>query len=143
MSLVHTIDASPIDLRIIQDILTNDKKLLLSAGAIARIEKCRAFLDEKMKSVSKPIYGINTGFGALYNVKIKGENLQKLQENLVMSHACGAGEEVPKTIVKLMLLLKIQSLSYGHSGIQLQTVNRLLDFYNNNITPIVLSLIHI
>jgi histidine ammonia-lyase len=137
MSLVHTIDASPIDLRIIQDILTNDKKLLLSAGAIARIEKCRAFLDEKMKSVSKPIYGINTGFGALYNVKIKGENLQKLQENLVMSHACGAGEEVPKTIVKLMLLLKIQSLSYGHSGIQLQTVNRLLDFYNNNITPIV------
>lgn len=137
MSLVHTIDASSIDLRIIQDILTNDKKLLLSAGAIARIEKCRAFLDEKMKSVSKPIYGINTGFGALYNVKIKGENLQKLQENLVMSHACGAGEEVPKTIVKLMLLLKIQSLSYGHSGIQLQTVNRLLDFYNNNITPIV------
>jgi histidine ammonia-lyase len=137
MSLVHTIDASPIDLRIIQDILTNDKKLLLSAGAIARIEKCRAFLDEKMKSVSKPIYGINTGFGALYNVKIKGENLQKLQENLVMSHACGAGEEVPKTIVKLMLLLKIQSLSYGHSGIQLQTVNRLLDFYNNDITPIV------
>ena len=137
MSLVHTIDASPIDLRIIQDILTNDKKLLLSAGAIDRIEKCRAFLDEKMKSVSKPIYGINTGFGALYNVKIKGENLQKLQENLVMSHACGAGEEVPKTIVKLMLLLKIQSLSYGHSGIQLQTVNRLLDFYNNNITPIV------
>ena len=137
MSLVHTIDASPIDLRIIQDILTNDKKLLLSAGAIARIEKCRAFLDERMKSVSKPIYGINTGFGALYNVKIKGENLQKLQENLVMSHACGAGEEVPKTIVKLMLLLKIQSLSYGHSGIQLQTVNRLLDFYNNNITPIV------
>ena len=137
MSLVHTIDASPIDLRIIQDILTNDKKLLLSAAAIARIEKCRAFLDEKMKSVSKPIYGINTGFGALYNVKIKGKNLQKLQENLVMSHACGAGEEVPKTIVKLMLLLKIQSLSYGHSGIQLQTVNRLLDFYNNNITPIV------
>ena len=137
MSLVHTIDASPIDLRIIQDILTNDKKLLLSAGAIDRIEKCRAFLDEKMKSVSKPIYGINTGFGALYNVKIKGENLQKLQENLVMSHACGAGEEVPKTIVKLMLLLKIQSLSYGHSGIQLQTINRLLDFYNNDITPIV------
>jgi histidine ammonia-lyase len=137
MSLVHTIDASPIDLRIIEDILTNDKKLLLSAGAIDRIEKCRAFLDEKMKSVSKPIYGINTGFGALYNVKIKGENLQKLQENLVMSHACGAGEEVPKTIVKLMLLLKIQSLSYGHSGIQLQTINRLLDFYNNDITPIV------
>jgi histidine ammonia-lyase len=60
-------------------------------------------------------------------------NLSKLQENLVKSHSCGTGGEVPIDIVKLMLLLKIQSLSYGHSGIQLQTVERLIAFYNNDI----------
>jgi len=134
---MHTIDSNPLDLTILHDILSNEKKLSLSESAVARIEKCRAYLDEKMSSVSKPIYGINTGFGALYNVKIKGENLQKLQENLVMSHACGTGDEVPQAIVKLMLLLKIQSLSYGHSGVQLETVSRLIDFYNNDIFPVV------
>lgn len=137
MSSVHNIDSNPLDLSIIHDILLSDKKLDLSDDAIARVEKCRAYLDEKMKSVSKPIYGINTGFGALYNVKIKGENLQKLQENLVMSHACGTGDEVSNEIVKLMLLLKIQSLNYGHSGVQLATINRLIDFYNNDIFPVV------
>ena len=137
MNLVHSIDSKPLDLTILHDIQSNNKKLSLSPNAILRIEKCRAYLDEKMSTVSKPIYGINTGFGALHNVKIKGENLQKLQENLVMSHACGAGDEVPQEIVKLMLLLKIQSLSYGHSGVQLDTVSRLVDFYNNDVIPVV------
>ncbi len=137
MNLVHSIDSNPLDLTILYEIISNEKKLVLSHNAINRIQKCRSYLDEKMSSVSKPIYGINTGFGALHNVKIKGENLQKLQENLVMSHACGTGEEVPKEIVKLMLLLKIQSLSYGHSGVQLDTVNRLIDFYNHDVYPVV------
>ena len=137
MTETHVIDSKPLDLSIIQDILVRNKKLLLSESATKRINKCRSYLDDKMSSVVNPIYGINTGFGALYNVEIKGENLQKLQENLVMSHACGAGEEVLDEIIKLMLLLKIQSLSYGHSGVQLATVNRLIDFYNNNIFPVV------
>jgi histidine ammonia-lyase len=137
MTATHVIDSNPLDLSIIQDILIHGKKLSLSENAKERIKKCRAYLDDKMSSVVKPIYGINTGFGALYNVEIKGENLQKLQENLVMSHACGTGDEVPDEIIKLMLLLKIQSLSYGHSGVQLATVNRLIDFYNNNIFPVV------
>ena len=137
MTATHIIDSNPLDLSFIQDILIHGKKLSLSENAKERIKKCRAYLDDKMSSVVKPIYGINTGFGALYNVEIKGENLQKLQENLVMSHACGTGDEVPDEIIKLMLLLKIQSLSYGHSGVQLATVNRLIDFYNNNIFPVV------
>ncbi|MFY0631573.1 MAG: histidine ammonia-lyase [Flavobacteriaceae bacterium] len=137
MNSIHKIDSNPLDLSIIHDILLSDKKLALSDDAVVRVKKCRAYLDEKMKSVSKPIYGINTGFGALYNVKIKGENLQKLQENLVMSHACGTGDEASNEIVKLMLLLKIQSLNYGHSGVQLATINRLIDFYNNDIFPVV------
>jgi len=90
-----------------------------------------------MASNDKPIYGINTGFGSLCNVIISDENLSQLQENLVKSHACGTGDEVPQEIVKIMLLLKIQSLSYGNSGVQLQTVERLVDFYNNDILPVI------
>ena len=90
-----------------------------------------------MESNDSPIYGINTGFGSLCNVKISNDNLSKLQENLVKSHACGTGEEVPAAIVKILLLLKIQSLSYGFSGVQLLTVERLIDFYNNDILPVI------
>ena len=112
---------------------------MLSDEAKANILKCRAYLDDKMQQEAKPIYGINTGFGSLCNVKISNNNLTKLQENLVMSHACGTGEIVPEAIVKLMLLLKIQSLSYGHSGVQLETVERLIEFYNNGIFPVIFT----
>jgi len=139
MKSIHFIDTNLLDLSKIQEIISEDKKLALSSSAQDKINKCRLFLNQKTKSISKPLYGINTGFGALYNVKISDNNLQKLQENLVKSHACGTGEEVPKEIVKLMLLFKIQSLSYGHSGVQLATVNRLIDFYNNDIIPVVYS----
>ena len=115
MSAIHFIDTNPLDLTTIQAIIFEGKKLALSTSTQDKINACRLFLDEKTKSISKLLYVINTGFGALYNVKISDNNLQKLQENLVKSHACGTGEEVPKEIVKLMLLFKIQSLSYGHS----------------------------
>lgn len=137
MNPIHLIDLKPLDLKGIQEIISLNKKLALSETSIQKIEKCRIYLDNKTKSISKPIYGINTGFGALYNVKINDYNLQKLQENLVMSHACGAGEEVPKEIVKLMILFKVQALSFGHSGVQLATVKRLIDFYNNDIIPVI------
>ena len=137
MESFHFIDTKPLDLTAIQDIISSNKKLALSDNSIQKIKKCRAFLDSKTKSISQPIYGINTGFGALYNVKINDHNLQKLQENLVMSHACGTGDEVPKEIVKLMILFKVKALSYGHSGVQLATVKRLVDFYNNDIIPVV------
>ncbi|MCK0178539.1 histidine ammonia-lyase [Flavobacteriaceae bacterium S0862] len=137
MSNIHYITSDTIDLNVINDILTFRKKLQLSTKAQDSIVKCRTYLDTKMASHKDPIYGINTGFGSLYNVKINSKNLTKLQENLMKSHACGTGDEVPRDIVKLMLLLKIQSLSYGHSGSQLETVERLIDFYNNDILPVV------
>ena len=90
-----------------------------------------------METHEGPIYGINTGFGSLYKHSISNEDLGTLQKNLVMSHACGTGDEVPLDIVKLMIFLKIQSLSYGNSGVQLVTVQRLVDFYNKDIYPIV------
>jgi len=139
MNNIHFIDSKPLDLTKIQDIISTDAKLQLSEEAIQKIERCRSYLNQKTKEINKPIYGINTGFGALYNVKIDDKNLQKLQENLVKSHACGTGEEVSQEIVKLMLLFKIKSLSFGHSGVQLATVNRLIDFYNNDVLPIIFS----
>lgn len=137
MDNTHYISPEQLSLERVQEIVMQHKSLALSDEAIVNIQKCRDYLDKKMASHSKPIYGINTGFGSLCNVKISNENLSKLQENLVKSHSCGTGDEVPNEIVKLMLLLKIQSLSYGHSGIQLQTVERLVDFYNNDILPII------
>ena len=137
MDNTHYISTEVLSLETLQEIVSHHKALALSDEAKINIQKCRDYLDKKMASHSKPIYGINTGFGSLCNVKISNENLSKLQENLVKSHSCGTGDEVPNAIVKLMLLLKIQSLSYGHSGIQLQTVERLIDFYNNDILPII------
>jgi len=137
MTANHTIDNKHLSLATVDAILCTSKKLILSEESTVKINKCRLYLDEKLAKNKNPIYGINTGFGALHNVKISKENLTTLQENLVMSHACGTGEKVPATIVKLMLFLKIQSLSYGYSGIQLATVKRLIDFYNNDILPVI------
>ena len=137
MSNIHYISTDVLSLEAIQEIIYQHKTLELSEEARVNIQKCRDYLDAKMEANETPIYGINTGFGSLCNVKISNENLSKLQENLVKSHACGTGEEVPSEIVKLMLLLKIQSLSYGYSGVQLVTVLRLIDFYNNDILPVI------
>ena len=133
----HYISSEVLHLEQLQEIIFQHKPIALSEEAKINIQKCRDYLDKKMASNDAPIYGINTGFGSLCNVKISNENLSQLQENLVKSHACGTGDEVPQEIVKIMLLLKIQSLSYGNSGVQLQTVERLVDFYNNDILPVI------
>jgi len=137
MQEVHYISSELLSLPVLKDIIEQDKNLALSEEAISNIKKSYSYLQTKIADNDTPIYGINTGFGSLCNVKISTENLSKLQENLVMSHACGTGNYVPKSIVKLMLLLKIQSLSYGYSGVQLQTVDRLIAFYNHDILPVV------
>ncbi len=137
MENTHYISSAVLSLETLQEIISEHKSIALSDEARINIQKCREYLDKKMATNDDPIYGINTGFGSLCNVKISNENLSQLQENLVKSHACGTGEEVPQEIVKIMLLLKIQSLSYGHSGVQLVTVQRLVDFYNNDILPVI------
>ncbi|MGA8854856.1 MAG: histidine ammonia-lyase [Christiangramia sp.] len=133
----HYVSSAVLDLEVIHDILKNKKKLALSDESRVNIEKSRKYLDNKIKESDKPVYGINTGFGALCNVKITSEKLTELQENLVRSHACGTGDMVSKPVIKLMLLLKIQSLSYGNSGVALETVERLIDLYNNEILPVI------
>ena len=137
MEKIHYISNDQLTFERIDQILKQRFKIALSEQSRNNIIKCRDYLDEKMKNQDEPIYGINTGFGALYDKRISREDLGALQRNLVMSHACGTGDEVPQEIVKIMILLKIQSLAYGHSGVQISTVERLIDFFNNDILPVI------
>ena len=136
----HQISGDHLSIEKIAEIIDGNIKLELSKSAANKIQKCRDYLDLKMNRDGEVHYGINTGFGSLCNTVISKEELGQLQRNLVLSHACGTGDEVPKKVVRLMLLLKIQGLSYGHSGAQVETVQRLIDFYNNDITPIIYQL---
>ena len=134
---VHHIGPEWLSISRVGEILDKGMKLELGDEARRRITECREFLDRKMRDQKEPIYGITTGFGSLCNISIEPTQLAELQKNLVMSHSCSIGERVPRDIVKLMLLTKIQSLSYGNSGVQLATVERLVDFYNHDILPLV------
>ena len=131
----HLISSQSLTLEGVDHILHSHSKIALSEEAKVKIIRCREYLDQKMASSSTPVYGINTGFGSLYNKHISKEDLGKLQNNLVKSHACGTGPEVPREIVLLMLFLKVQSLSYGYSGVQLETAQRLVDMFNQRMLP--------
>ena len=134
---IHKISAEHLSIEQIGEIVYGGYKIELSDDAQRRISECRKYLDKKIEESTVPIYGVTTGFGSLCNVSIGSDYLAQLQINLMMSHACGTGDRVPNDIVKIMLLLKIQSLSYGFSGCKLATVNRLIDFFNNDVYPIV------
>jgi histidine ammonia-lyase len=132
---VHSVSPKPLTLHDLHRVLNGHSKVVLSEESRRKIIECRDYLDQKLEQSSSPLYGINTGFGSLYNRNIPKDQLEKLQENLVKSHACGTGPEVPKEIVILMLFLKAQSLSYGYSGVQAETVERLIDMLDNRVLP--------
>ena len=135
--MTHYISSAHLSLGRVKEIIDNHEDIALSEEAVQAVLKCRRYLDTKMEDIGRPVYGVTTGFGSLCNVTIPSGKLSQLQYNLVVSHACGSGETVRPEIVKLMLLLKVQSLSYGHSGAQLVTVQRLVDMYNRDILPVV------
>ncbi len=137
MEKVHLVTTEEIGWKKFEEIISGGTRIVLSDEVTEKISACRAYLDRRLEKEEEIIYGINTGFGSLYNTVISKENLGLLQKNLVMSHACGVGDEVPVEITRLMLLLKMQSLSYGHSGVQVETVQRLADLYNHDILPVV------
>lgn len=118
-------------------IMDQKMRIRLGEDVLAVVKKCRDYLDVKTKTHRDPIYGVTTGFGSLCNVSISEEQLSQLQKNLMMSHACGLGDPVPEDVVKLMLLMKIKSLSYGNSGVQVVTIQRLADFFNHDVLPVV------
>ena len=115
--MIHKISAEHLTIERIGEVVYNGYKLELSDDARNRIIRCREYLDEKIAKTTRPVYGVTTGFGSLCNVCV--------------------GDRVPNDIVKMMILLKVQSLSYGYSGCKLDTVQRLVDFFNNDIYPVV------
>ncbi|MCM1111449.1 MAG: histidine ammonia-lyase [Clostridium sp.] len=133
----HIISPERLTIDRVGEILDRHINLELGPEARRRITRCREYLDRKMETHREPIYGVTTGFGSLCNISVDQQQLEQLQQNLVMSHSCGVGERVPSEIVRLMLLTKIQSLSYGYSGVQLETVERLVFFFNHGILPVV------
>lgn len=140
MENIHNITPNHLSFDQIEEIIEKGHKLALSKESEKLIVDCRNYLDEKVEKHPDPIYGINTGFGSLCNKSISNEDLSQLQTNLVISHACGTGAEVRQEVVKLMLLLKAHALSLGKSGVQLITVQRLIDMYNNDVVPVVFEL---
>ncbi|CAN5565781.1 histidine ammonia-lyase [soil metagenome] len=131
------LDKNPLSFQQVKNLLAFEQKVSITFDAHQRITACRDYLDKKLGEGNELFYGINTGFGYLQNVKIDNAQLQELQVNLIKSHACGLGEEVPAPIVRLMIMLKIKSLSYGNSGVQIDTVKRLTDMYNNDMLPVI------
>ena len=135
--MIFEISPKELDFETIGKILGNETRLSLSEESVNLIAFCRNYLDHKLDNTTAPIYGITTGFGSLHNKTISRDQLNKLQENLVKSHACGTGPVVREEIVRLMLLLKIHALSLGKSGVQVATIQRLIDFFNEGIIPVV------
>lgn len=135
--MIHKISPERLTIERVGQIIDEHYTLELSDESVERIERCRRWLDRKIASDPTPVYGITTGFGSLCNISIGHDDLATLQENLVKSHACGCGEMVDPYIVKIMLLTKVMSLSFGNSGVQVSTVRRLIDFFNNDVIPVV------
>lgn len=138
--MIHHISPNHLSLEQLGEILSKHSKVALSTEASQRIRHCREYLDRKLAGNDQLFYGINTGFGSLCDVRISDADVEQLQHNLVVSHAAGMGDTVPQEVLRIMLLLKIQSLSYGHSGVREVVVQRLIDFYNADVLPVVFEL---
>ena len=122
----------------IYQFLQNRPQLRLSNEVINQINASRKVLDDSVKS-GKVIYGVNTGFGKLSQITIPSDKISELQKKLILSHAVGVGDPVDNDIVRLIILLKVISLSKGFSGIRLEVIQRLVDLLNEDCLPIIPS----
>jgi histidine ammonia-lyase len=137
---MFVINNQQIDIHQIKNVVKHNFNLVLGELSKKKVKECYDFLQNKIENSSTSFYGINTGFGSLCNVKIDKQDLETLQSNLVKSHAFGTGDLVPEPVVKIMLLLKIQNLSLGYSGVKVETLERLCDMYNANVIPLIYQL---
>ncbi|MBS1582469.1 MAG: histidine ammonia-lyase [Bacteroidetes bacterium] len=133
----HVISTIGPTLQELGTILRERRPVTLGKEARAAVKRSHAYLRDRLKNDDSPIYGVNTGFGSLYDKRIPKADLAQLQRNLVMSHACGSGDPVPADIVRAMLVLKVQNMAFGHSAVAPATVQRLIDLYNADVLPVV------
>ena len=137
MPMKLEISNDPISLNNIFAYFKEDFDIILSEDAIQKVKACRQYLDNTLAKADRLIYGINTGFGSLCNVAISDDEIEQLQHNLIVSHASGQGEYVPEGIARLIVLLKIKNLAFGHSGVRIEVLNQLLYLFNKKITPVI------
>ncbi len=134
------ISTQPLTTSDIFSLLENPRPIRLNQKVKKAVKRCHKVLADKLASSDQLFYGINTGFGSLCNIRISKEETTELQANLIKSHACGTGEEVPEAVVRLILLLKIKNMSLGYSGVRLAMVERLVQFYNADVLPQIFQL---
>ena len=132
------IDGNSLTFDKINSFINDNPKVELTAGAKKKITRARKLIDEWVKN-DKVIYGVTTGFGEFANVKISKDKIEELQRNLIVSHSTGVGELLPPFIIKLMMLLRVNALAKGNSGIRLETLELLIELINKNIIPAIPS----
>lgn len=135
---VITIDGETLTPEKVFDVAVNFTNVELSPEAIEKMKRSRALVETWIEK-DETIYGVTTGFGDFSTVRIKKDEIEKLQKNLIYSHSAGAGEPLPPEVVRAMMLLRANALAKGYSGIRPEVVKYLIDFLNYGITPVIPS----
>ncbi|MDX1476234.1 MAG: histidine ammonia-lyase [Saprospiraceae bacterium] len=121
----------------LQRALAPGTHLELTDQCAREIDRFRQYLESVIAQDDNPYYGINTGFGSMYRLRIPDDQIEALQINLIRSHAAGAGRPIPVDVARLVLLLKILTLSKGHSGVRRKLVDQLILYYNRGLVPVM------
>ena len=132
------VDGESLSIEDVVRVARGNEKVEISNEIKERVKKAREEI-EKILQQEKPIYGVNTGFGELANVRISNEKIEELQENLIRSHACGVGEALSKEVVRAIILLRLNSLAKGYSGVRYELLEKLAEALNKNFYPFVPS----
>jgi histidine ammonia-lyase len=134
----HILDGNRLTIPQVFDLAYETARARLSPTAKRKIIQARELVDRWITK-GETVYGVTTGFGEFSNVRVRREDIEQLQENLIFSHAAGAGDMLPAEIVRAMMVLRVNALAKGYSGIRLSTVELLMKMLNHNIVPIIPS----
>lgn len=130
------IDGKGLNLEKVAEFLSGNLTVTVSKSAAKKIEKCRAYVEEKVKS-DEPFYGINTGFGLFANKRVTEQDIVTLQKNFVLSHAVGVGNPFNIDVSRLIMLFRANVLAAGFSGVRLEVLRFLVDMINRGVTPLI------
>jgi len=132
------LDGCALNIAQIVQIARHSRRVELSPDALRKVHAARACVESRVQS-GETFYGINTGFGALANIKIPSDHLRELQVNLIRSHACGVGPRLETEVVRAIMALRLQTMLRGNSGVREETLRQMEFFLNNNIHPVIPS----
>ncbi len=134
----YPLDGHTLSLPILAEIVQRTRPVVLSPSARKRVGAARALVEQWVRT-GETVYGVTTGFGEFSSVRIEPDHIEELQENLILSHAGGSGEPLPPEIVRAMMVLRINALAKGNSGVRPETIDLLVQMVNNDIIPVIPS----